>query len=334
MLAFLVSFGVTLAALPPFINWLRLKKIGNQPIRDDGPQSHLQTKGGTPTMGGLVMVGTVALVSLLLCDLTSIAVWICLFVLLGYGTLGFIDDWRKVTEQNSKGLSERQKLIWQFGIALAAVAALLAFNVISASVEVPFLKDVSIALGILFIPFAATVLIGTSNAVNLTDGLDGLAIGPIMTVAATYALFAYLGGNKIASDYLGLVHVPGSGEVAVILAAVIGAGLGFLWFNAHPAQVFMGDTGALALGALLGVAAIITKHELILILCGGIFVVEALSVIIQRRVYKATKKRFFRMAPLHHHFELAGWPENKIIVRCWIISIVLALLSLTTLKIR
>lgn len=334
MLAFLLSFGLSLAAMPPFIAWLRQKKIGNQPIRDDGPQSHLQTKSGTPTMGGLVMVGAVALCSLLLCDLSSLAVWVSLFVLIGYGVLGFLDDWRKVTEQNSNGLSERQKLIWQFGIALAAVAALLSFGVINGSVEVPFLKDVSIALGFLFIPFAAIVLVGTSNAVNLTDGLDGLAIGSIMTVAATYAFFAYLGGNKIAADYLGVVHVPGSGELAVILAAVIGAGLGFLWFNAHPAQVFMGDTGALALGALLGAVAIITKHELILVVCGGVFVLEALSVIIQRRVYKATKKRFFRMAPLHHHFELLGWAENKIIVRFWIVSVVLALLSLTTLKIR
>jgi phospho-N-acetylmuramoyl-pentapeptide-transferase len=334
MLAFLLAFGATLAALPPFISWLRRKKIGDQPIRDDGPQSHLQTKSGTPTMGGLVMVAAVAGCGLLLCDLSEWSVWVSLFVLLGYGALGFLDDWRKVSQQNSKGLSERQKLVWQCGIAVAAVAALVVFGGTVSSVEIPFLKDMSLALGLFFIPFAAVVLVGTSNAVNLTDGLDGLAIGSIMTVAATYALFAYLGGNKIASDYLGLVHVPGAGELSVILAAVIGAGLGFLWFNAHPAQVFMGDTGALALGALLGVIAVITKHELILIVCGGVFVVEALSVIIQRRVYKATKKRFFRMAPLHHHFELLGWAENKIIVRFWIISIVLALLSLTTLKIR
>lgn len=334
MLAFLMSFGVTLTTMPPFIAWLRRKKIGDQPIRDDGPQTHIQTKTGTPTMGGLVMVGSVALSAILLCDLGVLSVWISLFVFIGFGALGFLDDWRKVTEQNSKGLSEKQKLIWQFGIALAAASALLAFDGINGSVEIPFFKDLAISLGLFFIPFAAVVLVGTSNAVNLTDGLDGLAIGSIMTVSATYALFSYLGGNRIASNYLGLVHVPGVGELAIILAAVVGAGLGFLWFNAHPAQVFMGDTGALALGALLGIVAVESKHELILVLCGGVFVVEALSVIIQRRVYKATKKRFFRMAPLHHHFELLGWAENKIIVRFWIISIVLALLSLTTLKIR
>lgn len=334
MLAFILSFGTTLVAMPPFIAWLRRTKIGNQPIRDDGPQSHIKTKSGIPTMGGLVMVGSIALAAILLCDLTVLSVWISLAVFLGFGTLGLLDDWRKVTEQNSNGLSEQQKLFWQFGIALAAASGLLALGIISGSVEIPFFKDFALALGVFFIPFAALVLVGTSNAVNLTDGLDGLAIGSVMTVAATYALFAYLGGNRIASAHLGLVHVPGAGELAIILSAVIGAGLGFLWFNAHPAQVFMGDTGALALGALLGIVAVITKHELILVLCGGVFVVEALSVIIQRRVYKATKKRFFRMAPLHHHFELLGWAENKIIVRFWIISIALALLSLTTLKIR
>ncbi len=333
MLAFLFCFLFVLIFQPVFIRKLQAIGVKGQPIRDDGPKAH-EVKKGTPTMGGLVMVAGVILSTLLLCDLTNLYVWLGIFVLLGYGALGFVDDWRKITKQDTKGVSERGKLLIQAGVGFFAVVVLLIAG-FTTEVSVPFLKDLSFNLGIiLFLIFTTLVVVGTSNAVNLTDGLDGLAIGPIMTVAATYAIFAYLAGHAELAKYLGVPHVPGAGELAIMLSAMVAGGLGFLWYNAFPAQVFMGDVGALAIGGFLGFVAIVVKHEIVLVLAGGIFVIEALSVIIQRYYYKATKKRIFRMAPIHHHFELLGWPEPKIIVRFWIVSIVLALLSLTTLKLR
>lgn len=332
MLAFLISFIFVLILEPVFIRKLQARGIKGQPIRDDGPRDHV-VKQGTPTMGGLVIILAVLFSTLLLADLRNRLVWLSLGVMFGYAIIGFLDDWRKITQQNSKGLSERQKLLFQGAVAFLGVAA-LAWHGFSDILSIPFLKDLSFSLGWLFIPFAVFVIVGSSNAVNLTDGLDGLAIGPIMTVAGTYAIFAYLSGNSYLSDYLGLIPVPGAGEITIILSSLAAAGLGFLWYNTYPAQIFMGDTGALAMGGLLGYVAVVVKHEVVLVIAGGIFVIEALSVIIQRYSYKMTGKRVFRMAPIHHHFELKGWAEPKIIVRFWIISVVLALISLTTLKLR
>lgn len=333
MAAFLLTFALVLIFQPVFIRKLKQLGVKGQPIRDDGPKAH-EGKQGTPTMGGIVMVAAVFLSSVLLCDLTNMYVWLVLAVMLGFGCLGFIDDWRKVTKQNTRGVSGRQKLLIQSGIAAAAAVVLLLTG-FGTEVVVPFIKDSVLNLGwLLFIPFVAVVVVGTSNAVNLTDGLDGLAIGPVMTVAATYAVFAYLGGHAELAKYLGVAHVPGVGELAIILSAITAAGLGFLWYNTFPAQVFMGDIGSLTLGGVLGIIAVIVKHEIILVVAGGVFVVEALSVIVQVYSFKLTGKRIFRMAPIHHHFELKGWAEPKIIVRFWIVSIVLALISLTTLKLR
>lgn len=332
MLAFLLSFILVILLEPVFIRKLRRMGVQGQPIRDDGPKDHL-SKQGTPTMGGSVMIVVVTVVALLLADLSNLYVWVALGVLVAFGAIGFVDDWRKVRQQNAKGLSEREKLLWQSGIA-AVAAIFLMFTRFPTELALPFTKDSGILLGLLFIPFVVLVVVCTSNAVNLTDGLDGLAIGPVMTVAACYAVFAYVGGHAGIANYLGIHHVAGVGELAIILSAIIAAGLGFLWYNTFPAQVFMGDMGALALGGALGFIAVLVKQELILIVAGGIFVVEALSVIIQRYSYKLTGRRVFKMAPIHHHFELKGWAEPKIIVRFWIISIVLALVSLTTLKLR
>ena len=332
MVAFVFSFVVTVVIMPIFIARLRALGIKGQPIRDDGPKDHF-SKQGTPTMGGLVIVGSVVLSSLLFCDLTNLYVWLTLLVMVGFCILGFFDDWKKITKQNSDGLTEKQKLLWQFGISGFAVLVLMLTG-FSSQLEIPFMKEFVLNLSVFFVFFAAIVMVGTSNAVNLTDGLDGLAIGPIMTVATTYGLFSYVAGHRNIAEYLGVYHVAGAGEVCIILAAIVAGGLGFLWYNCSPAQVFMGDTGALSLGAVLGFIAVLTKHELVLMIAGGIFVVEALSVIIQRGYYKRTKKRVFKMAPIHHHFELTGWPEQKVVVRFWIVSIFLALLTLSTLKIR
>ena len=332
MVAFVFTFIVTIAVMPVFIARLKSLGIKGQPIRDDGPKDHFSKKG-TPTMGGLVIVATVFLSSILFCDLSNLYVWLTLIVMVGFCVIGFFDDWRKITKQNSDGLTEKQKLLWQFGIA-GAVAVILLLSGFSGQLEIPFLKEYVFSLSIFFIPFAAFVIVGTSNAVNFTDGLDGLAIGPIITVSGVYGLFAYFGGHKAIAEYLGVYHVVGAGELSIILSAIIAGGLGFLWYNCSPAQVFMGDTGALSLGAVLGFIAVLTKHELVLLIGGGIFVVEALSVIIQRYYYKMTKKRVFKMAPIHHHFELLGWPEQKVVIRFWVISVVLALVTLTTLKIR
>ena len=330
-LAFLITFIFVLIFQPIYIR--KIRQFGGQPIRDDGPKEHF-SKQGTPTMGGIVIIVGIILSGLLLCDLSNMHVWLTLGVLTSFSILGFFDDWKKITKQDTKGVSGKGKLFWQSLIAVIA-AGLLVRTGFSTELYFPFFKEFTLDLGVFFIAFAMIVLVGTSNAVNLTDGLDGLAIGPIMTVAATYGLFAYLAGHSELAEYLGIFHVPGVGEVTVLLAAVIAGGLGFLWYNTFPAQVFMGDIGALALGGTLGFVAVLVKQEIVLVVAGGIFVIEALSVIIQRYSYKLRNgKRVFRMAPIHHHFELLGWPEPKIIVRFWIISVVLALLTLTTLKLR
>lgn len=332
MLAFLVSFLIVLLFQPYFIRKLKALGVKGQPIRDDGPKSH-ETKQGTPTMGGVGVLVAVVFSTVLLADLTSPYVWITLALMLSLAWLGFIDDWRKITKQNTKGVPGRVKLFWQAVIAACAAGALLTLD-FPTELRIPFVKEFALDLSYLFIPFVILVVVGTSNAVNLTDGLDGLAIGPIMTVATTYAIFAFLGGTANWAEYLGIPALPESKELTVILCSVVAAGLGFLWYNTFPAQVFMGDIGALSLGGLLGFIAVLVKQELLLIIAGGIFVIEAVSVIVQTYSFKLTGKRVFRMAPIHHHFELKGWAEPKIIVRFWIISIVLALISLTTLKIR
>jgi len=323
-------FGKTVIA------WLRSFQRGGQPIREDGPESHLITKKGTPTMGGVLILLSLSVSVLLWADLRNGFVWAVLFVTLSYGALGFVDDWLKVTRRNTKGVSGRAKLAVQAGIAF--IAALWFMYLLPAGLSdrlaVPFLKETLIPLSILFPFVAAFVMMGSSNAVNLTDGLDGLAIVPVMIAAAVFALIAYLVGNRIFADYLQLHAVPGSGELAVFCSALIGASLGFLWFNAPPAAVFMGDTGSLALGGALGSIAVATKHEIVLAIVGGLFVVETLSVIIQVFWYKRTGRRVFLMAPLHHHFEKKGWAEATIVIRFWIIAMVLGLIGLSTLKIR
>ncbi len=304
-----------------------------QIIRTDGPESHLE-KQGTPTMGGLIILTAIVLPTLLWADLTNRYVWLTLFIIIGYGLVGFADDYLKVVKKNTKGLSARQKLLWQFLLA-ASVAGLLYLDPgFNKMLYVPFFKNFHPDMGLLFIPFVMLVIVGASNAVNLTDGLDGLAIGPVAINAATYLLFAYIAGHATLSAYLQIQPVPGAGELAVICGAMVGASLGFLWFNAYPAEVFMGDVGSLALGGTLGVISVLTKQEILLVIVGGVFVVEALSVIFQVGSYKYRGKRIFRMAPIHHHFELKGVAEPKIIVRFWIITIILALVAISTLKMR
>ncbi len=333
MLAFMVSLSLVLALQPAFIRWVRARQFG-QPIRDDGPRGHL-SKQGTPTMGGVVIVIAVVSSTLLFSDLSNVHLWAIIGVCIGFAVLGFVDDYKKVRDRTSKGISARAKLLWQIGLAAVASALLLTFAPnFSTQVTVPFLKNVYIDLGYWFIPFAVLVIVGCSNAVNLTDGLDGLVIGPVMTVAFAYGVIAYVAGHAGLANYLQIPYLAGSGELSVFAAAVVAGGLGFLWYNAYPAQVFMGDVGSLSLGASLGMLAISTKQELVLMLAGGVFVLEALSVIAQVTSFKLTGKRVFRMAPLHHHFELEGVAEPKIIVRCWILSIVLAVLTIATLKLR
>jgi phospho-N-acetylmuramoyl-pentapeptide-transferase len=334
--ACLTALLVALLFGKPIIAWLRSFQNGGQPIREDGPQSHLLTKKGTPTMGGVMILLALSVGVLLWADLRNGFVWAVLFVTLGYGALGFADDWLKVTKRNTKGVSARHKLLAQGGIALLAALWIvwLLPPELDTALAVPVFKEVLIPLSILFPLLAMFVMMGASNAVNLTDGLDGLAIVPVMIAAAVFALIAYLVGNRIFADHLQLHGVPGAGELAVFCAALIGASLGFLWFNAPPAAVFMGDTGSLALGGALGAIAVATKHEIVLAIVGGLFVVETLSVIIQVFWFKRTGRRVFLMAPLHHHFEKKGWAEPTIVIRFWIIAMILALVGLSTLKIR
>ena len=320
----------------PLINWLRARQGKGQPIRLDGPQSHIVAKKGTPTMGGFLILLGLVVGTLLWADLTNRYVWAVLLVTIGFGLVGFYDDYLKVTKQNPKGVPGRLKLALQF--AISAGAAIWIFAVmrepLSSSLTVPFFKDLLIPLGFGMVPFAMLVIVGSSNAVNLTDGLDGLAIVPVMIAAATFALIAYLVGNAVFANYLQINGVPGSGELAVFCGALVGAGIGFLWFNAPPAMVFMGDTGSLSLGGALGAVSVITKHELVLAIVGGLFVLEAVSVIVQVASFKMTGKRVFRMAPLHHHFEQKGWAEPTVVIRFWIIAVILALAGLATLKLR
>jgi len=320
---------------PKIINSLRLRQGHGQPIRADGPEGHL-SKQGTPTMGGLMILSGALVAGLLWADLSNPYVWIVVGVTVGFGLIGFYDDYLKVSKSTAKGFGGKARLALEFLIAAAAAYAvtLLDNPPFSTSIAFPFLKALTFNLGLFFIPFAAFVMVGAGNAVNLTDGLDGLAIVPVMIACASFALIAYLSGNAVFAGYLQIHHVPGTGELAVICGAVIGAGLGFLWFNAPPAAIFMGDTGSLALGGMIGAIAVATKHEIVLAIVGGLFVLEAVSVIAQVISFKLTGKRVFRMAPIHHHFELLGWTESQVVIRFWIISVVLALIGLATLKLR
>ncbi len=330
-LLFVFLFG------PMIIEKLRLSQGKGQPIREDGPQSHLLTKKGTPTMGGLMILSGLVVSTLLWANLANPYVWIVLFVTLGFGTIGLYDDYLKVTRATaSNGFSGRTRLALETIIAATAVVVMMQIGrgPLASSLALPFFKDMVINLGWFFIILGAFVIVGAGNAVNLTDGLDGLAIVPVMIAAASFALIAYLAGNFVFAEYLQIRHVPGAGELAILCGAVIGAGLGFLWFNAPPASIFMGDTGSLALGGLLGSVAVATKHEIPLAIIGGLFVLEAVSVIVQVVSFKLTGKRVFRMAPIHHHFEQLGWTESQVVIRFWIISITLALLGLSTLKLR
>jgi len=328
--ALVISFMVG----PALIRRLVAHQIG-QHIREDGPESHL-SKAGTPTMGGSMILVSIALSTLLWSDLTNRHVWIVLGVTLAFGLIGGVDDYLKLTLGNSKGLSARNKYFWQSVVGITAAVVLFSSAEVPAETAliVPFFKSVVIPLGWAFIPLCYFVIVGSSNAVNLTDGLDGLAIMPTVLVGGALAVFAYASGHANFAEYLGIPHIPGVGEVVVFCAALVGAGLGFLWFNTYPAQVFMGDVGALALGAALGVLAVVVRQELVLVIMGGVFVVETVSVMLQVASFKLTGRRIFRMAPLHHHFELKGWPEPRVIVRFWIITVILVLVGLATLKLR
>ncbi|HOC43148.1 MAG TPA: phospho-N-acetylmuramoyl-pentapeptide-transferase [Thermoanaerobaculales bacterium] len=334
-LALATAFFLSLVVGPWLVNRLRALQI-RQEIREEGPEHH-QVKAGTPTMGGLLIVGSIALTTLLWADLGNLYVWTVLGVSLGFAAIGFTDDWIKVRRRRNLGLTARQKILLQ---ALVGLAGGLAAKAIAApaphagALALPFVKDLLLPLGLAYLPFVMIVMLGSSNAVNLTDGLDGLAVGAMAIAAGTYTVFVYIAGHLRFAEYLRVVAVSGAGEVAVFTGAITGAALGFLWFNCHPAQVFMGDVGSLALGGGIGIVAVVAKQELLLMLVGGLFVLEALSVLIQVGSYKLRRKRVFRMAPLHHHFELAGWTETQVVVRFWIISVVFALAGLATLKLR
>ena len=334
--AVITALIVSFVAGPKIIRFLRSRQNGGQPIREDGPEGHLLTKKGTPTMGGFLILLALTISTLLWADLANPFIWIVLGVTLSYGVIGFIDDNLKVTKRSSGGLSARLKLILQAVIGLIATYLIMIAMPagLSDTLAVPFLKSLLLDFGWAFVLFGAVVMIGSSNAVNLTDGLDGLAIVPVMIAIGVFALIAYLVGNIIFANYLQIHHIPRSGELAVFCGALFGAGLGFLWFNAPPARVFMGDTGSLSLGGALGAVSVVTKHELVLVIVGGLFVLEAVSVIVQVVSFKLTGKRVFRMAPLHHHFEKKGWAEPTIVIRFWIIASILALAGLSTLKLR
>jgi phospho-N-acetylmuramoyl-pentapeptide-transferase len=330
--ALLISFVLG----PWLIERMKAIKLG-QYIREEGPQGH-QKKAGTPTMGGILINFAILIPTLLWADITNPYIWIILFVTASYGAIGFIDDFRKLAKKQNLGLTAKEKFIMQFGTALIAAIAIAYLpqihNAYSTTLTFPFLKNVVLNLGFLYIPFIMVVIVGASNAVNLTDGLDGLAIGTTLIAAATYTILTYAAGNAKVADYLRIAWVPGTGELAVFCGAMLGASLGFLWFNAHPAEIFMGDVGSLALGGAIGCLAVMIKQEILLVFVGGLFVLEALSVIIQVISFKTTGRRVFKMSPLHHHFELSGWNETKVVVRFWIISIMFALLALSTLKLR
>lgn len=335
VLAALTALIISFIVGPWMIRKLTELKVG-QPVRDDGPQTHL-VKAGTPTMGGALILASIIATTLLWADLTNRYVWISLLTLVGFGAIGWVDDWRKVVEKNPKGLASRWKYFWQSLIAVL-IAAWLAWSAhLPAQTEliVPFFKQIVMPLGAVgFVVLAYFVIVGSSNAVNLTDGADGLAILPTVMVAGALAVFAYVAGHAVFSKYLGLPHIPGAGELVVFCAAMVGAGLAFLWFNAYPAEVFMGDVGALALGAALGVVAVITRQEIVLFIMGGVFVAEAISVMVQVGSFKLRGKRVFLMAPIHHHFEKKGWKETQVVVRFWIISMMLVLIGLASLKLR
>ncbi|GAB5389389.1 MAG: phospho-N-acetylmuramoyl-pentapeptide-transferase [Alphaproteobacteria bacterium] len=347
--ALLTSFVLCLALGPRIIRWLKDRQGEGQPIRDDGPQTHLAKKG-TPTMGGLMILISMGVSSLLWVDLTNLYFWKVFVTTLGFGMVGFADDYAKLTKRSHLGVSGKTRLAIQFALCFVAAGfytwvadgdtkALTSLpftgeGTMGAGLAFPFIKDFLLNLGLLFIPFAAIVIVGTANSVNLTDGLDGLAIVPVIIAAGCFGLFAYLVGHQAFSEHLLLHHVPGTSELAIFAGALIGAGLGFLWFNAPPAMVFMGDTGSLSAGAALGSLAVVTKHELVMVIVGGLFVLEAISVILQVGSFRLTGKRVFRMAPLHHHFEQKGWAEPTVVVRFWIIAVVLALIGLATLKLR
>ena len=332
LIAALTSLVVSFLLGPWVIRRLTARQIG-QTIRPDGPQSHL-AKAGTPTMGGTLILFSLILATLLLADLTNFYVWLAVGVTIGFAGIGFIDDYRKLRRGHARGLSGRAKLVAQFAVALVAASALYLRPDFNTAVFFPVLKELQLNLGYWYVPFAAVAIVGLSNAVNLTDGLDGLAIGPVMTTAFTYGVFAYVTGNVKLAEYLQIPYVAGAGELAIFCGALLCAGLGFLWFNAYPAEMFMGDVGSLPLGAALALVALVSKQEIVMLVAGGVFVVEALSVVFQVVSFKVRHKRVFRMAPIHHHFELQGWPEPQIIVRFWIISIICALAALSTLKLR
>jgi len=334
-MAAVTSLLLALALGGPMLKLLKRRQIG-QSVRSDGPRTHL-SKAGTPTMGGVLVVLSVVAATLLWMDLNNRLVWIGLGTIVGLGVVGFADDYVKISQRRSLGLTGRGKLVPQFLVAFVvawAIQSWAADGTFSTILTFPFFKRLILDLGAFYIPFVAVVIVGSSNAVNLTDGLDGLAIGSFGVAAGTYALLAYVSGNAVAARYLQIAYVPQAGELAVFCGALVGASLGFLWYNSHPADVFMGDVGALPLGGALAAVAVMTKQEMLLAVVGGVFVLEALSVILQVTSFKATGKRVFRMAPLHHHFELAGWPESRVVVRFWILSILFAVLALSTLKLR
>ncbi len=335
--ALLTSLLISFLCGPLFIRWLKSYQHQGQPIRDDGPASHLLTKQGTPTMGGSLILFALTFSTLLWANLTNGYVWVVLLLTLGFGCLGAFDDYLKLTKCNSKGLSGKKKLFFQIVMSILATYAVMKLGnpELATSTSVPFFKNILINLGWFYVPFGILVVVGASNAVNLTDGLDGLAIGPVMIVAACFVLISYLVGNHVFANYLQIAFVPGAGELAIFCGALIGAGLGFLWYNAPPAKVWMGDTGSLAAGGALGMVAVIAKHELVLAIVGGLFVMEAISVILQVGYFKLSGgNRIFLMAPIHHHFEKKGWSEPTIVFRFWIIAVVLALAGLSTLKLR